>query len=230
MTTARGVLVGTLLLLSASCSATAKSAYAPTTAPVYEQKRQGTVTLAGVSDSRGMDRTAYLKSFQHWDSGEYDRPVVDIVRDALQTELSRSGIAILNTPAASSGFPKLNVDVLDYSARLTRAPFTSDTLELQIRLKFTWTDPDGRVAEENERSERATRELGMSAAPIMPTGAAGIRSYGDELMNALLPKVIEKEIRKSKVIAPAPPTEPTPALPSRPADKKGKGAPAPGKK
>jgi hypothetical protein len=198
------LLISGLLITCAGCATMTKSSYSPNSAPIYTEPLNVCVTLSSVTDKREMEPTAYYKSFQMWDKANYDRNVSDIVRDALETELSRAGAQIQKPENASTttNAVTLNTELLEYIAHASRPPglFKSDLLDLKVRVRFSWADSKGKLLEENERSESVSRKLGVGKGPVMPYAAAEIRGYGEELMNTLLPRVIEKEIRLNKAL------------------------------
>ncbi|MCK4628003.1 MAG: hypothetical protein KAT56_03305 [Sedimentisphaerales bacterium] len=72
-------------------------------------------------------------------------------------------------------------------------------LELACCLKFKWINPQsGVLTEVNRRIEKRTFnwEPGMFVIPWPNTDNKRIGEYGKELVNVMLPKVIETEIKK----------------------------------
>jgi hypothetical protein len=197
------LLTAFLLLLSAGCTTSMKGVYSPASPPIYTESLHGSVTVSSVLDKRGMKPNAYFVSFRRLDEATYDRSVTDIVREALDAELKRAGAEVQNPAATSTAADgiHLKAEVLEYVARVSRPGiFESDTLDLKVSVRFRWMDSSGKLLEENERSEQVMRQLGMGKAPVMPFGDTQIESYGEELMNTLLPRVIEKEIRLNKAL------------------------------
>ena len=185
------------------CATSVKSTYSPVSPPTYTKRIGDSVTIASVIDKRNVEGTGYYKSFQIWDKSNYERNVSDIVGDALQTELTRAGASILKsgTSGSTQGNIILKAEILEYLAEVTRPTglFVSDVLDLKVSVRFRWTDSKGKLLGENTRNEHVTRKLGVGKGPVLPYDGAQVRGYGEELLNTLLPRVIEKEIRYSKV-------------------------------
>ena len=193
-----------LLVAGTGCHTTIRTHYAPTAPPIYTSPLQGDVTIGSITDKRELPAAAYYRSFRIWDKAKYDTNVCDLVREALTVELGRAGLTVhqaANPSTAPSGLT-LNVEVLEYLADVPyeRGLFKPNVLESKVALRFFWVDPAGKVVEEDERSESVTRKLGIGKAPSLPVDAAEIRGFGEELMNSLLPRTIEKEIRLNKVL------------------------------
>ncbi len=199
-----------MIVLCAGCSTRVtgvKSSYSPNSPPIYTESFHGSLTVSRIRiiDKRDMEPTAYYKSFYTSNEANYDRNVSDIVGEALKTELDRAGVGAqksANTSATTNG-TTVRAQVLEYLAHVSRPTgffLVSDVLDLKVSIRFRWIDEDGKLLEENIRSEHVTRKLGVSNAPIMPTGSEQIEDYGKELMNSVLPRVIEKEIRLNKVL------------------------------
>ncbi len=200
----RLLVVGSLIIVCAGCATNMTSTYSPTSPAVYAEALQANVTVSDVTDKRAMEPAAYYKSFQSWDKANYDRSVALIVSEALETELVRAGAQVNQTTSTNSVAKSmtLKAEVLEYLADVQRPTgfMVSDVLNLKVALRFSWVDSAGKLLEENERSELVTRKLGVGKGPVLPYGSAEVKDYGAELMNTLLPRVIEKEIRLNKVM------------------------------
>jgi len=197
-----GNLLIAALALCAGCATSVKTTYSPVSLPIYTQRIGSSVAVGKVADSRDIEATGYYKSFQMWDKANYEKPVSEVVREALTTELKRAGATVQDlVGTASTESIAVDTEVLEYIAEVTRPKglFPSDVLDLKVRMRFRWTDSTGKVLEENERSECTTRKLGVGKGPVLPYAGAEVRGYGEELMNSILPRVIEKEIRLTKV-------------------------------
>jgi hypothetical protein len=75
-----------------------------------------------------------------------------------------------------------------------KSQFASDKHKLCANAKT------GKVIEENARIEKRIRKLGIGKKPTLPFDASQIQQYGNDLINDLLPRVIEKEIRLNKYL------------------------------
>jgi hypothetical protein len=180
-----------ILLLGTGCKSVLKTEYNPIRTPTYSGAVQNvSVGIASVSDKRPGNPAAY---YQHQDDiGSYDRPVADLVREAMETEFRRAGFIISTHDSATLA---VSCEVLDFKASVTEPSlFGSGTLDLSVVIAFEWRNSGtGNVLARNERSEHRSRKIG-DRIPILPFDQPVIQDYGQELFNDLLPQVIENEI------------------------------------
>jgi hypothetical protein len=181
-----------VFFLGTGCKSVLKSEYNPNRTPLYSAAMKNvSVGIASVSDKRGGNPAAYYQYMN--DTGCYDRPVADLVRDAMEAECRRSGCIISSPDSATMA---LSSEIHNFKASVTQPPmFGSATLDLSVVMVFEWRNSGtGNVLARNERSEHRSRKIGMSI-PMLPFGKSEIQGYGQELLNDLLPQVIEKELR-----------------------------------
>jgi len=92
--------------------------------------------------------------------------------------------------------------VVEYVAELSLSGgflVQSGVLNLNLVIRFNWIDSNGKLIDKNQHSESVTKNLGTDY-PILPYNIKKIRGYGAQLENSLLPLVISKEIRESKIL------------------------------
>jgi hypothetical protein len=186
-----------VLTFSTGCQSTLKTAYRPSYTATYIHTKKLQVTLANVSDKRSGKPAVYYQNSSNGDTGAFDRPVADLVREAIAEELKRAGLASASeaVPAAT-----LNCEVLDLKATITQPFWSSATLDLFVVLRFEWRDAKtNSLIEANERSERRSRKLGTNV-PSLPFGASVVQDFGNEMINDMLPRVIEKEFHLASVL------------------------------
>lgn len=179
-----------MLAFGTGCQTTMKAEYNPINTPTYPVTRNVPLVIASVSDKRNGKATAYYK-FRN-DTGCYDQPVAGLVREALAVECQRSGF-VLSQPNGAAA--EVRCEVLDFKASITEpAFFQSGTVNLTVVVVFEWRDPEtGSVLVRNEQSERRSHNLG-NQTPVLPFAEPMIHDYGQELLNDMLPRVIEKEL------------------------------------
>jgi hypothetical protein len=118
----------------------------------------------------------------------FDRPVVDIVRDAFAVELKRAGFVVVGE---TEGRLRVSCDILGLRAIITRGVFGfgENVLELVVVVRFDWKDPSsGNLVASHEQCERRSRKVRL-LSPGLP------EDHGQELINDMLPRVLEKEIQ-----------------------------------
>jgi hypothetical protein len=196
-----------LVLVATGCQTTVKTAYEPRYVPTYPSVRKSAVSLANVIDSRPVKANLFYENVSTDDRGKFDRPVAELVREAVVAELSRAELVQSDTDRC---LVALDCEVLDLAATI-REPFWGDaTLDLKVVLRFIWKDPRAeRELAANERSERRVRKLSMGNTPSFPFGKSTVRSLGNELINDMLPRVIEKEFNSVAFLS----SEPGQSLP-----------------
>ncbi len=181
----------TLVLVATGCHITVKTVYEPRYVPTYPNVRKGAVSLANVTDRRPAKANLFYEDVSDGDSAEFDRPVAELVREAVVAELGRAELAQSN---ANPCFAVLDCEVLDLQATMTAPFLRGGTVGLKVVLRFIWKDPrTERELAANERSERRVRKLSFGNTPSLPFDKKMIRAFGNELINDMLPRVIEKE-------------------------------------
>jgi len=180
-----------VVLVATGCQTTVKSAYEPRYVPTYANVRKSAVSLANVIDRRPVKPSLFYEDVTDGDSAKFDRPVAELVREAVVAELSRAELVHSDTNRCVA---VLDCEVLDLQATM-RAPFLRrGTVDLKVVLRFIWKDPRAeRALAANERSERRVRKLSFGNTPSLPFGKDIVRALGNELINDMLPQVIEKE-------------------------------------
>ena len=73
-------------------------------------------------------------------------------------------------------------------------------LDLAVMIRFKWRNPGTGEVEENVRVEKRTRKLGYGDDPQLPFAAGQMKGWGDELVNDLFPRVIEKELKQARCL------------------------------
>jgi hypothetical protein len=193
--------IASFLIFLSGCATTLKTAYAPVSEPIYTERINIPVVIKKVVDKRNMDPFTYYQ--KGVDTAKFDRAVTDIIREALTTEFQRLGLRIVKNEehALSENLVSVECEVLDFGAIVKERFLKSNVLELSVAIKFKWLDPTtGTVLEENERVEKRIRKLGWGEVPTLPFDSEIIEDYGNQLINDLLPRVIEKELRANNVL------------------------------
>jgi hypothetical protein len=185
--------------LAGGCATTLKTAYAPLSAPAYMKTINVPVVVRNVSDRRSMDAYTYYE--RDMDKGRFDKAITTTVRTALETELKRLGMQVLSRDLSESK-PSMFLDcaITDCRAVITEKMFASNVLDISLSLNFRWFDANGGLVEENDRSEKHSRKIGVGTVPVLPFDAGQIQDFGNELINSLLPVAIEKELRLNKYL------------------------------
>jgi len=97
----------------------------------------------------------------------------------------------------------LNCDILDLRASMTEPFLKAPTLDLTVAVRFEWRDAKSRsVLATDEQSEHRSRKIAFGKEPKLPFDEAVIQDYGNELVNEMLAKVIEKEVNSTPVLHP----------------------------
>lgn len=182
-----------ILVLSTGCKTTATISYQPNYNTSYPNTRKVSLAIGTVADQRGMRPVEYYQNAQSGDIGQFNRPVTDIVREAVVAELQKAGHTLAD-PAGSA--ITLNCEILHFEATIHETFLTeSQTLDLAVTLRFEWQDVKANnMLATNERSEHRFRKLGFGQKVKLPFDSAAVEGYGEEMVNDMLPRVIEKEI------------------------------------
>jgi hypothetical protein len=107
-------------------------------------------------------------------------------------EFERAGLVPSD---ASHAKYTVSCEILEFDANLTERLFKSDLLDMSVVVNFEWRDAaSGAVLANDERSERRSHQLTFGERPALPFDSGVIQSYGNELVNDMLPRVIEKEL------------------------------------
>jgi hypothetical protein len=194
--------LGSILVVATGCQTTLKTTYAPFYKPDYSNVPKVRVALQSVADHRSAGPNVYYLNSKNGDTGQFDRPAADIVRDAVTAELQKAGMTLSD---ASSSAAVLSCDVLQLQANVTEPFLASATLDLSVAIRFEWKDAkSGNVLGSNERSEQRSRKLGFGKAPALAAfDHSVVQSYGSEIINDMLPRVIEKKLRATAFLQPA---------------------------
>jgi len=185
--------LGGILAFASGCQSTLTTTYAPYYRPDYSKLGRIRVALQPVTDHRSDKPNVYYLNSKNGDTGEFDRPAADIVREAVETELERAGQTLCES---SSSAAVLSCELLELRASIAEPFMESATLDLNVAIRFEWRDPkSGAVLGSNERSEHRSRKLSRNGVPRLAAfDQAVVRDYGNEMINDLLPRVIEKEL------------------------------------
>lgn len=190
--TCAGVVILGMAAFLAGCQSTLQTAYNPTYTPSFSTTAKGHVMITAISDKRNTKPGVYYQNSSNGDTGQFAKPVADLVREALAAELQQGGLSLSDKASATA---TLSCEVLELKAAITEPFLRSPILDLSVALGFEWKDAKtGSVLARNERSERRSRKLGMGNVPSLPFGQAVVKDYGNELINDMLPRVIEKEL------------------------------------
>jgi hypothetical protein len=189
-----------ILAFTVGCQSTLKTEYNPTYTPTYSDIRKKTsVVIIAVTDRRSMKPAVYYQNSHNGDTGQFDKPVADIVREAVAAEIRRAGLTLLD----QGGETALTCEVLDLKASITEPFLSSPILDLSVVVAFEWKNRQTNdLLAGNERSERRSRKLGMGNVPKLPLQEAVVKDYGNELINDMLPRVIEKEFHSASFLHP----------------------------
>src|ERR1039457_636649 len=107
------LLLAGIMSASTGCKSVVAVSYQPTYASSYPNIPKASVAVAGVSDRRNTQPVLYYHNSRNGDIGQFNRPVADVVREAISTELTKAGLD-LSSPASSSII--LNCEILDFQA------------------------------------------------------------------------------------------------------------------
>ena len=188
-------------ILLYGCTTTLKTTYAPVSEPIYTERINLPVVIKKVIDKRNVEPFIYYQ--KGMDIAKFDKSVTQIVREALTTELQRLGLQVVKAekPISYKNTVALECEVIEFGAVVTEKFLGSNVLKLTVAIKFKWLDPTtDTVLEENERIEKRVRKLGWGEVPSLPFDSEIIEDYGNQLINDLLPRVIEKELRANKIL------------------------------
>jgi hypothetical protein len=196
-----GLFLAVILAFSTGCQSTMQGSYSPSYLTTYATIAPGTrVIITGVSDRRNVKPASYYYNPKNGDVGQFDKPVADIVRTALGTEFERGRLVLSDVSHAKY---TVNCEILEFKATLMERLFQSSVLDMSVVLNFEWRDAaTGALLASNERSERRSQQLPMGERPALPFNAGVIQSYGSELVNDMLPRVIEKELNLAPFLRP----------------------------
>jgi hypothetical protein len=187
------LILGGVLVFSSGCQSTLKATYAPLYKPDYSKLARTQVALGPVTDARSAKPNVYYVNSKNGDSGVFDRPAANIVREAVNKELLRAGQHVFRISTNSAS---LGCELLELQAGITEPFFQPPTLDLSVAIRFEWRDQNGTLLWSDEHSEHRFRKLGWRGVPrLAGCDQAAVRDYGNELINDLLPRVIEKELR-----------------------------------
>jgi hypothetical protein len=191
--------LGGIVAFSTACRSTLKTTYAPFYKPDYSNVAKAPVTLQTVSDRRSTKPNVYYLNSNNGDTGQFDRPAADIVREAVAAELQRAGLTLGDTASSAVA---LNCQVLELQANITEPFMRSPTLDLSVAILFEWKDTkNGSLLGSNERSEHRSRKLPAGIVPHLGSlDHEIVQGYGNELINDMLPRVIEKELRSTSFL------------------------------
>jgi hypothetical protein len=186
------IMVGVLAFCS-GCQSTLKTTYNPTCTPIYSSSAKALVAIAAVKDRRALEGAVYYRNSANGDAGQFDRPIADIVRQAITAECERCGLTV---SPPGTGCPALSCEILEFTAAITEPLFRSAILDLKVAVLFEWKDrKNNTTLARNERSERRSRKLTMGKVPSLPFDRAVIQDYGNELLNDMFPRLLEKELQ-----------------------------------
>ncbi|MGA3265946.1 MAG: SEL1-like repeat protein [Verrucomicrobiota bacterium] len=187
-----------IIAVSTGCKSTSSMSYQPTYTTTYPNVGgKVAVALGTISDKRDVQPAVYYQNSRNGDTGQFDRPVAETVREAISTELQRAGHEV-SQPAGRSLV--LDCEILSFQATMSEPPFRSPVLDLAVSLRFEWKDAKANtVLAANERSEQRSRKTGYGHRVKLPFDAGVVKEYGAELVNDMLPRVIEKELLLSPV-------------------------------
>jgi hypothetical protein len=120
------------------------------------------------------------------------------VREAVAAELERAGLTGAGVTASNL---TLSCDILDLKAVITPGFFKGIMLDLVVVVRFEWRYVNTKnVLATNERSERRSRKARY--VPSLPMDGGIVQDWGKELINDMLPRVIEKEINSVPFLQP----------------------------
>ena len=195
-----GFFLVVILSISTGCQSTMQGVYGPSYLTTYAIAPGTPVFITGVSDRRRGKPEAYYFNPRNGDVGQFDKPVADIVREAMKWEFQRGGLTLADTGNAKYA---VDCEILEFKATLTERLFQSSILDMSVVVNFEWRDSGtGAVLASNERSERRSHQLTMGERPTLPFDTGVIQSYGNELVNDMLPRVIEKELNFAPFLRP----------------------------
>jgi hypothetical protein len=184
------------LALLTSC-VTSAIAYDPRYPPEYPGETAHLTVEVNVTDGRDGDPRTYYDI--PLETARFDRSVAEIVREGLDVELMRFGLRPVCKGGSDEPDLVLNCTVLEFAAVSIKGYVSTGEMKFTVVLGFRWKDPSsGTVMEEHERAERVTKPSGARPSVLLSTEE--IERLGDELVNAVLPLVISRELKESETL------------------------------
>lgn len=198
----KGILFLTIfpMLIFLNACTTCEVDYNPENPPVYSGEPVSIpIKVRNISVNRRSlgGRTYYV---QFWNKAKFSKDIDSLLRNALETEIRRFGLAVIGTNETSNIPHKvMDCSILDFQATHVQGTWSS-TANLLVSVKFKLIDPlTDKIETENIRTVSKSVELSSNAAPnIISGGGPIIRGYGHQLVNTLLPNAISQEINSNK--------------------------------
>jgi len=193
------VLILALLVCVAGvgCRTTTSSHYQPQDPPTYARVWDQAIYLRRVADLRtNAEPNVFYRHYQ--DEARYDRSIRFIVHEAVLQELIRAGLR----SARMAPEAYLECDVLEFKADVTEHETGSPDLELALVIRFRWLVPESdQVLAENIRRLERRRVLGSADVVALPFDVEQVQGFGHELLNDMLPRLIERELTLNSWLA-----------------------------
>ena len=165
------------------------------------------VMIREVIDRRIMPGDMYFHDKDDMMHGRFDRPVKAIIKEALIYECERAGVRIVSPSMPGDSSTKvLECEIESFEMTCGRGPNKVPVLNTSVTLVFNWLDPEtDAVIGVKRRSEEATTvrswnpvfgkdELNMFSGE----DKADLRAQSLKLVNELLPRAIQAELRQNE--------------------------------
>lgn len=190
----------------ASCGhVTIPSTY--TSSSGYSSDMNVRVFVRKVEDQRGVDGKTFFVDTKDLMNGYYDKPISEIVRDALIAEFRNAGMKTCNdTSDACVPQVILDCEIEDFGMMLEFGSDRIPRIRTTETLIFRWIDPETEslVSVKKRKAESVTQRVDptekLSLNPFSPADKKALRENGRKLKDEMLPELIHKELRYNSYI------------------------------
>jgi len=180
---------------------TTQAIYSPLDSPHYQLKTDKNVHIRKVVDSRGIKEEVYFYDEEDLCHGTYDRPVADIVHEAIVSEFESFGFTIMAAEdSLSSDALVFECEITAFDVMLTSGRLGNRFFEASANLTFAFYKPN--------KNELISIRKRTSSVSIPKTNrikeynfiadTKAVRQGGERLLSEVLPAVIRQELASNK--------------------------------